>query len=300
MRDDLIVFVTEKGRKMAGARFANYMRPLIDALRELGNSGTPSEVRDTIAKNLELTDGQIEEQNKSGASRFHNDLHWARYYLAKEGYLDSSTRGVWSLTEKGIKSNLTPQKAQEIAKKVHRDDKLGGKAPTDSDEDELPAPSDSSESPTGNHRTVLLDIMKQMTPNSFEKLCQRLLRESGFQQVQVTGRSGDGGIDGRGLLKINPLMSIHVLFQCKRYKGSVGSEAIRNFRGSMTGRTDKGIFITTGTFTEDAKREALREGAPPIELVDADNLVEMFEKLGLGLTPKIAYEIDEEFFNEFS
>lgn len=275
------------------------MGPLIDALRELGNSGTPSEVRDTIAKTLKLTDGQLEEQNKSGASRFHNDLHWARYYLAKEGYLDSSTRGVWSLTEKGIKSNITLQKAQEMAKKVHRDDKLGGKSLTDSDEDELPAPSDSSGAQTGNHLTVLLEIMKQMTPTSFEKLCQRFLREAGFQQVEVTGTSGDGGIDGRGLLQVNPLMSIHVLFQCKRYKGSVGSEAIRHFRGAMTGRTDKGIFITTGNFTKEAQREALREGAPPIELVDGDKLLAMFEKLELGLRPRIVYEIDEEFFNDF-
>jgi restriction system protein len=284
---------------MAGVRFAHYMGPLIDALRELGNSGTPSEVRDTIARNLKLTDDQIEEQNKSGAGRFHNDLHWARYYLAKEGYLDSSTRGVWSLTDKGIESNVSPHKAQEIAKKVHRDDKLGGTSVTDSDEYELPAPSDSSTSRTTDHQTVLLEIMRQMTPNSFERLCQRFLREAGFQQVEITGRSGDGGIDGRGLLQVNPLMSIHVLFQCKRYKGAVGSDAIRNFRGAMTGRTDKGIFITTGNFTTEAQREALREGAPPIELVDAEKLVAMFEKLELGLRPKTVYELDEEFFREF-
>jgi restriction system protein len=139
-----------------------------------------------------------------------------------------------------------------------------------------------------------------MEPSAFERLCQRFLRESGFQQVEVTGRSGDGGIDGKGLLQINPLMSIHVLFQCKRYKGSVGSEAIRNFRGAMNGRTDKGIFITTGTFTTDAQRESLREGALPIELVDAEKLLSMFEKLELGLKQKIVYEIDEEFFREFS
>jgi len=285
---------------MAGARFAHYMGPLIDALRELGNSGTPSEVRETISANLRLTDDQIEEQNKSGVSRFHNDLYWARYYLAREGYLDSSTRGVWSLTEKGIRSNITPQKAQEIAKKVHREERLRAKAPTNANEDELPAPSDSGDVPVGNHRSALLEIMKQMNPSSFEKLCQRFLREAGFQQVEVTGRSGDGGIDGRGLLQVNPLMSIHVLFQCKRYKGSVGSDAIRNFRGAMTGRTDKGIFITTGNFTADAQREALREGAPPIELVDAEKLMTMFEKLELGLRPKVVYELDRDFLNEFT
>ena len=197
------------------------------------------------------------EQNKSGASRFHNDLHWAQDHLAKEGYLDSSVRGVRSLTEKGIKSDITPEMAQEMAKKVKREDRLGCIPETNADEDDLPAPSDTHVAPTGNYRTASLDIMRKMSPNSFERLCQRFLRESGFQQVEVTGKSGDGGIDGRGLLQINPLMSI--LFQCKRYSGSVGSEAIRNFRGAMTGLTDKGIFITTGTFTEEAKREDLRQ-----------------------------------------
>ncbi len=285
---------------MAGSRFANYMRPVVDALRQLGNSGTPSEVRDTVAKNLNLTEEQRDEQNKSGVSRFHNDLHWVRYYLVKEGYLDSSKRGVWSLTEKGIRSNITPEMAQEIAKKVHDEDKLNVQPGDKLDEDEQSAPSSSGESAAGDHSTRLLDFMRGMAPGAFERLCQRLLREAGFQQVEITGRSGDGGIDGKGLLEINRLMSIHVLFQCKRYKGSVGPEAIRNFRGAMTGRTDKGIFITTGTFTTEAHKEALREGAPPIELVDGAKLVFMFEELGLGLKPKTVYEVDEEFFNEFS
>ncbi len=285
---------------MAGSRFANYMRPVIDALRQLGNSGAPSEVRDVVAKNLNLTDEERDEQNKSGVSRFYNDLHWVRYYLAKEGYLDSSKRGVWSLTEKGIKSNITPEIAQEIAKKVHDEDKLRAQRENGFDEDEQTAPPNSDESTARDHSARLLDLMKGMAPGAFERLCQRFLREAGFQQVEITGRSGDGGIDGRGLLQVNPLMSIHVLFQCKRYKGSVGSESIRNFRGAMTGRTDKGIFITTGTFTTEAYKEALREGAPPIELVDAEKLVSMFEQLRLGLKPKTVYEVDEEFFNEFS
>jgi restriction system protein len=285
---------------MAGARFANYMKPVIDALRALGNSGTPQEVRDLVAKNLQLTDQQREDQVKSGKSRFDNDVDWARYYLSKEGYLESSQRGVWSLSEKGIRSDITSEMAQEIARRVSRQDRTNYLLEVDFEEDELPAPSESSETVKGDYRGALLNIMKQMKPDSFEKLCQRFLREAGFQQVEITGRSGDGGIDGRGLLQINPLMSIHVLFQCKRYKGSVGSEAIRNFRGAMTGRTDKGIFITTGTFTAEAQREALRDGAPPIELVDADKLVSMFEKLQLGLTPRTVYEINEEFFKEFS
>lgn len=275
------------------------MRPLIEALRQLGNSGTPSEVRARIADNLKLTDKQLEEQNKSGSSRFQNDIYWARLYLAKEGYLDSSQRGVWSLTEKGIESDITPQMAQHIAKKVRLEDKLSSLPKKKPDEDEELAPSGFGDSLTGDHRTDLLQLMKQMRSDAFERLSQRLLREAGFQQVEITGRSSDGGIDGKGILQINPLMSIHVLFQCKRYKGTVGADAMRNFRGAMTGRTDKGIFITTGTFTAEAQREAVREGAPPIELVDADKLVSMFEGLELGLKPKTVYEIKKEFWTEF-
>ena len=147
--------------------------------------------------------------------------------------------------------------------------------------------------------TVLLPVIKSLSPEGFERLCQRLLREHGFQNVRVTGRSGDGGIDGEGILEINPLLSFKVLFQCKRYQGSVGSGMIRDFRGALVGKADKGIMLTTGSFTMDAKREAVRDGANPIELVDGEKLVRMFEKLELGVKPRIVYEIDIDFFNDY-
>lgn len=115
----------------------------------------------------------------------------------------------------------------------------------------------------------------------------------------VTGRSGDNGIDGEGILEVNPFVTFKVLFQCKRYRGSVGAPVIRDFRGAMLGRADKGIILTTGNFTQDARREARRDGAPPVELVDGDKLVEMFEKLELGLIPRITFDVDQKFFDEF-
>ena len=145
----------------------------------------------------------------------------------------------------------------------------------------------------------LLDVLLNMAPDKFERLCQRLLRESGFQQVNVTGKTGDGGIDGNGLLQINPFVSFQVLFQCKRYSGSVSVSQVRDFRGAMMGRADKGIIMTTGTFTSDAKREAVRDGVPPIELVNGEKLLDMFEQLELGLEPVTTYEVDNEFFDEF-
>jgi restriction system protein len=125
------------------------------------------------------------------------------------------------------------------------------------------------------------------------------LREAGFQQVTVTGRSGDNGIDGHEVLELNAFVTFKVLFQCKRYKGSVGTPQIRDFRGAMEGRADKGIILTTGTFTQEARREARRDGARPIELVDGDKVVDMFEKLEIGLRPNRVFEVDDGFFDEF-
>ncbi len=145
----------------------------------------------------------------------------------------------------------------------------------------------------------MLNILKMLPADGFERICQRLLRESGFEQVTVTGKTGDGGIDGHGILQVNPFVSFQVLFQCKRYKGSVTASQMRDFRGAMMGRADKGIILTTGNFTLDAKKEARRDGVPPIEIVDGDKLIEMFELLELGLKPKKDYEVDYKFFEEF-
>ena len=150
-----------------------------------------------------------------------------------------------------------------------------------------------------DYRGELIDLLLKLPPSGFERLSQRLLREAGFIQVVVTGSSGDGGIDGYGTLQINPLVSFKVLFQCKRYTKSVSPSHVRDFRGAMAGRADKGIIITTGTFTAEARREASRDGVPPIELIDGEKLVDMLEHLELGLKPVTTYEIDELFFVEF-
>ncbi|OZH54106.1 restriction endonuclease [Hydrocoleum sp. CS-953] len=288
-----------------GPQFVKYFAPVISALKELGNSGTPSEVKDLIAINLQISDNILDEQLPSGtSSRFDNQVAWARFYLVKAGYIDSSKRGIWKLTEAGINSEITSKEALEIFQKLQqafRQESINNQINKDleTDEDNVAAP-DSNENSFRNYRQELLETIRNLSPTGFEHLCQRLLRESGFQQVEITGRSGDGGIDGKGILQINLLISIPVLFQCKRYIGSVGAPEIRDFRGAIMGRADKGIFITTGTFTSEARREAVRDGVPPIELVDASKLILMFEQLELGLIPKTVYEIDKSFFKEFS
>jgi len=134
-------------------------------------------------------------------------------------------------------------------------------------------------------------LTKELSPDAFERLVQRLLRESGFVQVEVTGRTGDGGIDGKGIAKIHGFMSFHVIFQCKKYQGSVSAGDIRDFRGAMVGRADKGLFITTGTFTPAAVKEATRDGAPPIDLVDGEQLAEKLKELQLGIKTEMIEKI---------
>lgn len=285
---------------MPGPQFVRYFRPVIDALKELGNSGTPSEVREIIANKFNLTDDQLNETMASGTPRFMNQVAWARFYLNKAGYIASSTRGVWSLTEKGLASNLTDEQALEVFQTIQDQFQSAYRAQQEEEAEEVVAPPDVGFVPTSDYRTALIEKLRSLSPAGFEKLTQRLLRESGFQQVEVTGRSGDGGIDGKGILQVSPLLSFQVIFQCKRYSGSVTPSQIRDFRGAMMGRADKGIFLTTGTFTADARKEASRDGVPPIELVDADKLVQMFVQLELGLIPKTTYDLDNEFFEEFT
>lgn len=287
-------------------KFSDYVNPLLDVLKRLGGSARPAEVCPVIAKDLTLPDAVLEERLENGVSRFENQVHWARFYLAKAGYIDASRRGVWSLTEKGRSvARFSDLDIRELVKHVQegtaRPEVVASKSPTreaarrSTEIEELTLPG----MPDVAYREQLLSTMKALPPAGFERLCQRLLRESDFEEVVVTGRSGDGGLDGHGVLQINPFVSFRVYFQCKRYDGSVGAGAVRDFRGAMMGRADKGLILSTGTFSPDAKREAIRDGVPPIELVDGERLIEMFEKLELGLRPRTTYDLDPEFFRPF-
>jgi restriction system protein len=252
-----------------------------------------------IISDLKISASQQNELNSSGHSRLRNQIHWARFYLVKAGYLGSSERGVWSLTSKGIAANLSDDASLSLVRAVQSQftgtSENRDEAPTD---DEAPAGTPTDEEDV-DYRRNLIRTLLALSPPGFERLCQRLLREAGFEEVTVTGRSGDGGIDGHGLLQINPLVSLRVLFQCKRYKESVTPSQVRDFRGAMSGRAEQGIILTTGVFTAEARREATRDGVHSIELVDGERLVQLFEALGFGLRPVHTFAVDAAFFEEF-
>lgn len=281
---------------MKGPQFLIYINPILNTLKDMGGAGVTSEVIDSVIEKLKISDAEVEETINSGQSRVRNRIQWARLYLTKAGYIDSKIRGTWKLTDKGLGANLSEKDVMDLFKTVqssfsNKENTSKGKA-SKVVEDEF-----STEEEEHSHN--LLSIIQSLSPAGFERICKRLLTECGFQNVQVTGKSGDNGIDGIGLLEINDLVSFKVLFQCKRYKESVGSEPVRNFRGAMQGRADKGIILTTGRFTKEARNEAIRDGVPPIELVDGEKLVELFEKYELGLKPKTVFDIDPTFFEEF-
>ncbi len=287
-----------KPGKAEGAQFVRYFVPLLDALRTLGGSASGKEAVDQVARELNISDDAQNEIMSSGSPRFPNQVAWARFYLSRDGLLDSSKRGVWSLTPKGWETKLSLDESRQLFSKLAKVFAAERKRKQEiEDSDEIVA--ESSGVPSNDYRDVILDLIRTLPPEGFERLCQRILRESDFIQVIVTGRSGDEGIDGYGTLQINPFVSFKVLFQCKRYSKSVSSGHVRDFRGAMQGRADKGIIITTGTFTADAQREASRDGAPPIELVDGMALIGMLEKLEIGLKPIQTYTPDFAFFDEF-
>ncbi|HTV57085.1 MAG TPA: restriction endonuclease [Terriglobia bacterium] len=293
---------TRQNATSKGPRFVSYFWPVVEALRKLGGSARPAEVREEIAAKLGISDAAQAETLQSGFPRFDNQVAWARFYLAKAGIIGSSARGVWTLTEKGrALTRLTHEEALATFKRVHAQFQISRdvEETPEVEEAETAPPQDAVLPISTDYRRQVLEILRGLPSRGFERFCQRLLRESGFQEVTITGRSGDGGIDGLGILQVSALVSFKVLFQCKRYTGPVTPSQVRDFRGAMQGRADKGIVLTTGAFTSEAKKEAIRDGVPPIELVDGEKLVSMIEELELGVSPIKSFKIDNAFFEEF-
>jgi restriction system protein len=256
--------------------------PIIHSLRARGGSATIDELEEAVAGETNLSDEQRAQLHGDGPrTEFSYRLAWARTYLKKGGALDNSERGVWHLTPAG--NEMSDEQIRDIryqVRRLNREARLAAAqaTPADVEEEEEEEIADAALT----WKEQLLETLLALEPVAFERLCQRVLRESGFVKVEVTGRSGDGGIDGTGVLRLN-LLSFQVLFQSKRYRGSVGAPVVRDFRGAMVGRADKGLIITTGTFTAEARREATRDGAPAIDLVDGDALCDLLKALKIGV-----------------
>lgn len=258
--------------------YETMMNPTLQALRDLGGSATIEELYNRVVEIMELSDEQLEvihDPERGSQTEIEYRLAWTRSYLKRYGLIENSTRGVWALTPKGRQTDRINPKAVSRYWREQRKEEKAIEQEADTEGGEI------------TWRDDILRTLLDMTPEAFERLIQRMLREAGFIQVQVTGRSGDGGIDGKGIMRVGGLLSFHVIFQCKRYKGSVSASHVRDFRGAMVGRADKGLLITTGNFTKDAVQEATRDGAPAIDLIDGELLVDKLKELELGVSTEI-------------
>jgi len=284
----------EQNTTMKGPEFLKYINPVLITLQANGGAGNSSNVIEQIIESLGITEEELEEATSNGQSRIRNQIQWARFYLFKAGLIDNSQRGIWRLTNEGLEKKITDDDVYTLFKGVQESVKKSPNSPKKLEQKFEEATTEDEE-----HSIRILNLIQTLPAFGFEKLCKRLLTEIGINDIIITGGSGDQGIDGKGIVKLNDVVSLNLVFQCKRYKETVSPHHVRDFRGAMQGRGEKGLIITTGRFTKESKNEASRDGVTPIELIDGDRLVELFEKHRLGLKPVIVFEIDYEFFKGF-
>ena len=294
--------------------FQELMNPTLVAIRALGGSASIDEIANRVIEDMSLPPEITEVPYGRGKqTRLKYNLFWTRTYLKVYGLLDNSERGVWHLTALGIDTErVDPEDVIRTYRQRRGREgvKPGEDVPIEESPDaaatatagekpsaDEPGLSEDSSDEIASWRETLLAALLGMSPDAFERLCQRLLRESGFIEVTVTGRSGDGGIDGNGIIRMAGLISFPVVFQCKRYANNVTAGTVRDFRGAMVGRADKGLILTTGGFTRDAHREATRDGAPPIDLIDGELLMDRLEELELGVRTVKVVKVDKGFFD---
>jgi len=287
-------------------RYTQLIVPTFLALKALGGSGKNDEILNQIITDLNIPDevADIQHKGRTNKSELSYQADWARTYLRIYGVIENSARSVWSIKPDYV--SVTELDAKKIVDTVTSENRKKRSRENGDSTNSFDKPEDSD--PTNDYaeypdelkpwREHLADILKNMDPYGFERLSQRVLRECGFSQVEVTKKSGDGGIDGTGKLKINGIFSFNVAFQCKRYDGVVGAPAIRDFRGSLTTNIEKGVLITTGTFSKAAREEAASPGKQQIDLVDGEDFISMIAEYGIGVKEIKTYEIDESFFNK--
>ena len=283
------------------SQYHELMWPALQATKELGGSATVHEMNERAMTSAGISEEQqaVPHGEDGRMSEVEYRLHWARTHLKGIGALENSARGVWAVTDRG--RSMSEQEMRTATKAwrgsfrerrlARRDNHVAGAGGTE-EEGEV----------EGGWKDQLIARLLQLPPEGFERLAQRILREAGFVNVTVTGKSGDGGIDGAGTYRLS-LVSFPVYFQCKRYKGTVTPGAVRDFRGAMAGRGEKGLLITTGSFTHDAQAEATRDGAPPVELIDGDRLCDLLKEFRLGIEVRQRVEedvtVNSGFFDEY-
>jgi restriction system protein len=295
-----------KPKKQKKAEFTKWMGPILEALRDLNGSAKPRDIVDWIGKNHNIPDKILYEKYQgSGKLKFPNQVAWARQYLIWEKLLISSKHGVWTLTNKGWKTRLTADQSHSIFLrwvKIFQELRERKTSLSDDSVDNIIEAQEKiqPDEEQVNIKPTLLNILQNLSPEGFERICARLLNEYGFENIEITQRSHDGGIDGFGTLKINPFIEMGVFFQCKRFRGTVPVDKVQALIGATESnerRVEKCILITTGTFTKRALQ--IEKSNTKLELIDGEKLVKLFEKIELGVEVKTVYDPDINFFDEY-
>lgn len=274
--------------------FDELIIPTVKALIKLGGSGSIEEINTKVYEIHNISDEilNIPHGENGTSSEVDYRLAWSKTYLKKYGLLENSSRGVWALVNPNV--DISTLDYNEIVRTVREQEKKNNDKNKKADKSKVDIKQEITKEVDNSEewKEKLLNLLYNISPAAFERLAQRILRESGFSQVEVTGKVGDGGIDGKGIVRVSGLLSFHVIFQCKRYRGSITPSQIRDFRGAMQGRADKGLFITTGNFTRESLKEATRDGAPPIDLIDGELLCEKLKELKLGIETQLIEHIE--------
>ena len=294
-------------KRVGKTEFIKWFGPVLDALKALGGSAKPKEISQWIGEKLNISDEILNERyEKSGILKFQNQLAWARQYLVWEELLASSKHGVWALSPKGWSTKINEEQAHDIFIKwvkvfqELREDKQSETVVSEAEKIIQIQEEGEPESVKGNLNPSLIEVLQNLSPTGFEHLCGRLLREYDFENIEITQRSHDGGIDGYATLKLNPFVNLSVFFQCKRYIGTVPTEKVQAFIGVMETNkrsVEKGLLITTGNFAKAAIE--IEKNNIKLELIDGEKLIEMFEKVELGVTPRVIYEPNMTFFEQY-
>ncbi|TGM33905.1 hypothetical protein EHQ71_00005 [Leptospira levettii] len=180
--------------------FNKLFSPTLLALKELGGSGRNEEIEEKVIKILKLKDEEVNDIHRGNVTKLNYRLRWARNYLKNAGYLENSSRGVWALIGPALHDiNISEDSIIKAAKLATASIQNDNQSQINETVEPIPT---TQEEIQESWREILLTTIKGIEPDQFERLTQRLLRELGLSDVEVTGRSGDRGIDGKGLLKL--------------------------------------------------------------------------------------------------
>lgn len=285
-----------KQKKHKAPGYADLFLDTLKVLANRGGSASIEEIHEGVVELRKFSDEIVDEMHTGSTvtTELEYQLAWARTYLRKNGLILRSKNGVWALTKLGAEASKKATIDKKAIVKAASLAAINESRPTDTVDNPL------EKEESRPWRETLSEILHNMDPFAFEVLAQRLLRECGFLDVHVTKKSGDGGIDGTGKLRLNGIFSFNVAFQCKRYKGQVGAGEIRDFRGSLDNNIEKGVLITTGSFTSAAREEAGAPGKKQIDLMDGNGFMDKLAEYSIGLTPRTEYDVDAEYFSTIS